>query len=137
MRTVTQFVNLVYEKLTEANLPITGKIYKLQRPRSNRLEDIVINTLVFQTIDQAVNTGYVNANVYVPGLDPDGDGPFIPDTARMETLGSLICNLFNPGFMGYISDGSYTLNVDGQNIFRDDQTYEFYLNIRIFGTLIN
>ena len=64
---------------------ISGNIYRSgMRPRNSSAEDAVV-TFVAGTPDQ-IQTGVVMVHIYVPDIDPFGDGCLVEDGQRTEAL---------------------------------------------------
>ncbi len=76
---------LAGSKLAEA---VSGGIYRNgYRPRDSRKEDIIVT---FTTgIPDQIETGVVTVNIYVPDIDPCGNGVFVEDGRRTEQLEAL------------------------------------------------
>lgn len=89
-KTAKQVQGDVYALLRESPLAasLTGGIYRAGfRPRDSRLEDAVVTF----TSGQAgqVQEGVVTVNIYVPDIDPYGNGVLVEDgerTAELEHL---------------------------------------------------
>lgn len=132
MNTTLDLVNIVFRLLASSPIQITGALYKLRRPRSTSLEDIVILPLVIQTLDESTQTGILSINLHVPNIDPDGSGNMYPDTARLSVLSAQIVALVNLN-----SSDNYLLTVHQQKLFQEDNLNESFLNIRVQALLIN
>ena len=67
---------------------VSGGIYRNgYRPRDSRKEDIIVT---FTTgIPDQIETGVVTVNIYVPDIDPCGNGIFVEDGRRTEQLEAL------------------------------------------------
>ena len=67
---------------------ITGEVYRNgYRPRDSRKEDVVV-TFTTGLPDQ-IQTGVVTVNIFVPDIDPYGNGVWVEDgkrTAQIERL---------------------------------------------------
>lgn len=76
---------LAGSKLAEA---VSGGVYRNgYRPRDSRKEDIIVT---FTTgIPDQIETGVVTVNIYVPDIDPCGNGVFVEDGRRTEQLEAL------------------------------------------------
>ena len=76
---------LTGSKLAEA---VSGGVYRNgYRPRDSRKEDIIVT---FTTgIPDQIETGVVTVNIYVPDIDPCGNGVFVEDGRRTEQLEAL------------------------------------------------
>ena len=65
-KTVLDGKQWILEILLDANLKISGKIYKDKRPTESQKEDIVINSLTMT--NEFLQKGVFNVNCYVPML---------------------------------------------------------------------
>lgn len=64
---------------------ISGEVYRNgSRPRDSRKEDAVV-TFTSGLPDQ-IQTGVVTVNIYVPDIDPYGNGTWIEDGNRTEQI---------------------------------------------------
>lgn len=65
---------------------VSGEVYRRgHRPRDSTLEDIIVHFSAGMA-DQAIQTGIVIVNIYVPDIDPFNDGTLREDTERTELL---------------------------------------------------
>lgn len=73
---------------SELAAEVTGEIYrKGYRPRDSRQEDIIV---IFTTgIPDEIQTGVVTINIFIPDIDPYGNGVQVEDGERSETLETL------------------------------------------------
>jgi hypothetical protein len=64
---------------------VSGEVYRMgYRPRDSRKEDIIV---AFTTgLADEVQTGIVTINIYVPDIDPYGNGTLVEDGQRTEEL---------------------------------------------------
>lgn len=77
----------IYKLLMDSSLSVllSGGIYRSgYRPRDSRSEDAVV-TFTAGLPDQ-IQTGVVTINIYVPDVDPYGNGVLVEDGARTEEL---------------------------------------------------
>lgn len=67
---------------------ISGSVYRNGlRPRDSRQEDAVV---IFSTgLPSQIETGVVIVNIYVPDIDPYGNGVLVEDGQRVEQLETL------------------------------------------------
>lgn len=79
----TDIIELI--RNSELAADISGEVYRNgYRPRDSRLEDIVVT---FTTgLPDEIQTGVVTINVYVPDIDPYGNGVLVEDGERTEAL---------------------------------------------------
>lgn len=86
-KTSKQIQGDVYQLLKDSTLytMISGEVYrKGYRPRDSRLEDAVV---IFTTgLPDQIQTGVVTVNIFVPDVDPYGNGVFVEDGERTEDL---------------------------------------------------
>lgn len=79
----TDIIELI--RNSEIAADISGEVYRNgYRHRDSRLEDIVVT---FTTgLPDEIQTGVVTINVYVPDIDPYGNGVLVEDGERTEAL---------------------------------------------------
>ena len=81
----------IYKLLQGSSIPsaISGSIYRNGcRPRDSRLEDIIVTFTA--GLPEQIQTGVVTINVFVPDIDPEGNGIHLEDIERTETLERLM-----------------------------------------------
>lgn len=80
----------VYRLLRDSTLSsmISGAVYrKGERPRNSKVEDAVV---IFTTgLPDQIQTGVVTVNIYVPDIDPFGNGVLTEDSKRTAEIESL------------------------------------------------
>lgn len=86
-RTSRQIQGDIYQLLVDSTLSamISGGVYRAgMRPRDSRLEDAEVR---FTTgLAGQVQTGVVTVNIWVPDIDPWGNGVLVEDSERTEQL---------------------------------------------------
>lgn len=86
-RTSRQIQGDIYRLLVDSTLSamISGGVYRAgMRPRDSRLEDAEVR---FTTgLAGQVQTGVVTVNIWVPDIDPWGNGVLVEDSERTEQL---------------------------------------------------
>lgn len=128
MKTTLDLVDIVYSVLINSSLKsaISGKIYKFKRPVNSNVEDVVINSL--PVTNQQLQTAIVNVNVFVPELalsvnsEPDDQ----PDFVRLKQLAALAVAALMDGVAG-----DYTWDVQQQTVIEDEESSQYYVNVRI------
>lgn len=89
-KTAKQVEGDVRQMLLDSTLytMISGEVYRNGlRPRDSQKEDAVV---IFSTgIPNQIQTGVVIVNLFVPDIDPYGDGVFVEDGQRVERLEAL------------------------------------------------
>lgn len=89
-KTATQVEGDIRRLLQDSTLytMISGEVYRNGlRPRDSRKEDAVV---IFSTgVPSQIETGVVIVNLYVPDIDPYGDGVLVENGQRVEELESL------------------------------------------------
>lgn len=89
-KTGKQIQGDVYRLLRDSTLYtlISGEVYRNGlRPRDSRKEDATV-TFTAGLPDQ-IQTGVVTVNIFVPDIDPDGNGTWVEDGRRVEELEKL------------------------------------------------
>jgi hypothetical protein len=86
-KTGSQIEGDIFQLLRVSDLAkgLTGQVYRFgMRPRDSKLEDAVV---IFTTgIPTQVEEGVVTINIYVPDIDPYGNGVLTKDGERAEQL---------------------------------------------------
>ena len=86
-KTSKQVQGDIYQLLKDSTLYtlISGEVYRQGcRPRDSRLEDAVV---IFTTgIPNQIQTGVVTVNIFVPDIDPYGNGVWVEDGERTERV---------------------------------------------------
>lgn len=86
-KTGKQIQGDVYRLFKDSTLytMISGEVYREgYRPRDSRLEDAVV---IFDTgLSDEIQTGIVTVDIYVPDIDPYGNGVLVEDGQRTEQL---------------------------------------------------
>lgn len=86
-KTAKQIQGDIYRLLRNSTLRtmISGDVYRNGlRPRDSRKEDVVI-TFTAGLPDQ-IQTGVVTVNIFIPDIDPEGNGTWVEDGKRSEEL---------------------------------------------------
>lgn len=130
MKTGSEIQGDVYSMLLESGLAsmITGKVYRNgYRPRDSREEDAIV-TFTAGLPDQ-IETGVVTVNVYVPDIDPYGDGVHVKDGARCEAIERAAAE-WVASLTASVSNYRFGLN---QTIYteRDYETHQHFIVIRL------
>lgn len=87
MLTASQVQSDVYQMLRQSTLAsmISGAVYRAgYRPRDSRAEDAIVIFTAGLTAE--VETGVVTIDIYVPDIDPFGNGVLVEDGARTAEL---------------------------------------------------
>ena len=86
-KTGKQIQGDVYRLFKDSTLytMISGEVYREgYRPRDSRLEDAVV---IFDAgLSDEIQTGIVTVDIYVPDIDPYGNGVLVEDGQRTEQL---------------------------------------------------
>lgn len=96
---------------SELAAEVTGEIYRRgYRPRDSRKEDIIV---IFTTgIPDEIQTGVVTINIFIPDIDPYGNGVQVEDGERSEALEALaqrwVDNLSGTNYLFELQQTIYT-----------------------------
>ena len=86
-KTAKQIQGDIYDMLRTSSLSdmISGSVYRAgMRPRDSKLEDAVV---IFTTGNPGqIQTGIITINIYVPDIDPYGNGVLTENGQRCEEL---------------------------------------------------
>lgn len=86
-KTAKEIERYVYKLLKESTIAesISGGVYrKGMRPRDSKLEDAVV--IFTAGLSGQIQSGVITINIYVPDIDPYGNGVFVEDGKRTEEL---------------------------------------------------
>jgi hypothetical protein len=130
-KTSRQVQSDIFDLLSKSSLVdiISGQVYKDGlRPRDSTLEDAVV---VFTTGSAAeVLNGVVTVLLYVPDIDPYGNGVYVEDTARVETLEAAAAKWVE-GMTSNVT-GDYLLRLDRMiQTFGDKDINQHFISIGI------
>ncbi len=87
MLTASQVQTDVYQMLRQSNLAsmISGAVYRAgYRPRDSKKEDAVV--IFTAGLNAEIETGVVTIDIYVPDIDPFGNGILTEDGARTAEI---------------------------------------------------
>lgn len=89
-KTGKQIQSDVYQLLRDSTLytQISGEVYRSGfRPRDSRLEDAEV--IFTAGLTDQIQSGVVTVNIFVPDIDPWGNGVLVEDSQRTEELEGL------------------------------------------------
>lgn len=99
---------------SELAAEVTGEIYRRgYRPRDSRKEDIIV---IFTTgLPDEIQTGVVTINIFIPDIDPYGNGVQEEDGERSETLEALAqCWVENLSGTNYLFELQQTIYTEAE-----------------------
>ncbi|HZF64201.1 MAG TPA: hypothetical protein VEZ55_06950 [Chitinophagaceae bacterium] len=141
MITSSELIQVVYDGLKGSLLEqaVSGKIYKRRRPKNSNLEDVVINSL--PTVNGQLQQAVLNVNVFVPDLQLSigGEKQNLPDEKRLNELEVLAVSVLKEGSAEDSQKRFIQFEVQQTNILEDDESDQYFINIRLqfFITNIN
>ena len=96
---------------SELAAEVTGEIYRRgYRPRDSRKEDIIV--IFTAGLPDEIQTGVVTINIFIPDIDPYGNGVQVEDGERSETLEALaqrwVENLSGTNYLFELQQTIYT-----------------------------
>lgn len=121
------------ELMTGALKP-NGDLYKYRRPLNSKSEDVVINSLPFDT--EALQQGTLNVNIHVPNLTLELDGAVDdtqPNTERLGELADIAMELLKDVWS---YDGHHYFSAQQENLIQDTNS-SCYINIRVDFRSVN
>jgi len=133
MKDTNDAISVIWKDLKNANLNITGQIYKITRAINSRKEDIVINSLPMA--GDSLQRCFINVNAYVNNLVVTIDGQndsSLPDTARLKALTTAIISVLED-----VSAADHYYFVASQQTLREELLNQHYSNIRLEFYFIN
>ncbi|WP_290534644.1 hypothetical protein [Alistipes sp.] len=87
-KTSRQVQGDIYRLLRSSDMfpQLSGEVYRQgMRPRDSQLEDAVV-IFTAGLADGDIETGVVTVNIFVPDIDPYGNGVFVEDGVRTEQV---------------------------------------------------
>lgn len=108
-KTGKQIQGDIYRLLCGSNLAaqLSGAVYRNgYRPRDSRKEDVIVSFTAGMA-DQ-IQTGVVTVNIYVPDIDPWGNGTWVEDGERTELIEAMSQEWFND-VSDSVTDYSFSL----------------------------
>lgn len=105
---------------------ITGGVYKHLRPAASKLEDVVINSLPIT--GEQLQAGVANVNIHVPDLEVNIGGVVEkqPNHLRLQVLCLAALTSLKDQW-----NEDYHFDVQQQNLIRDENGGDHYINIRL------
>jgi len=101
---------------------LSGAIYKQNRPKDSKLEDIVVRTLTMNA-DQ-VQEGIINVNIHVPNQNLVNDDTQ-PNLVRFDIITSIVVSTLSD-YSGY----DYWFDIDSPGVPERDGI-NWFVNVRI------
>ena len=133
MKTPGTQVEILYKLFNGSGLKtitpgkITGDVYKITRPNSQK-EDIVVKSL--SLVGQTKQFGSAVVNIWVP--DKDQKSQNVPDTKRIDILSALAVDLISTTV-----SPDYNMTIANQGMFDEpDMKYHYYsitINFEFFN----
>lgn len=106
---------------------LTGGVYKLERPRDSKLEDVVVSSLpIPENTNPQVATCNVNIHVPNKAISIDGFPHTVADNARLKELADILITALDEG----VSD-TYSYRVTNQTLIEEPERNEHFFNIRL------
>lgn len=106
---------------------ITGGVYIRQRPDNSVKEDIVVNTIALsQEYFPQIGTSNINIHVADKTVNIGGVQQKVPDLARLKTLSGLVLDKIRT-----VVVQGLTMSIEPQNLIKEDEISQHYVNIRI------
>jgi hypothetical protein len=128
MKSTLDLVDIVWTALDASALKaaITGDISKHRRTPNSTKEDIVINALPISGAQ--IQEAIVNVNLHVPDIKVNKNGmdDFMPNHTRLKALCNIALNALQDNW-----GEDYNFDVQQQNLFRDEEANDHYINIRL------
>ena len=124
-KTVLDGKQWILEILLDANLKISGKIYKDKRPTESQKEDIVINSLTMT--NEFLQKGVFNVNCYVPMLSIKNTNGIIQKQKNAKRLKEITNAVYSA--LDEVWNDDYLLEVTNHQEFEEDNFN--YINFRV------
>ena len=106
---------------------LTGGVYIRQRPDNSVKEDIVVNTIALSQ-EYAPQIGTSNINIHVADklVNIGGAQQKVPDLSRLKLLSGLVLDKIRT-----VVIQGLTMTIEPQNLIKEDEINQHYVNIRI------
>lgn len=130
MKTTFDVNTYVYQLASQAiGTTLTGGVYKLERPRGSKVEDIVVSSLpITEGVGPQVAT--CNVNIHVPDIDIGiAEEPHkVANNARLKELADILITALDEGVS---AAGDYTYRVTNQTVIEEPELGEHFFNLRL------
>lgn len=128
----TFFFDLI--KASPIATAVNGSVYRHGlRPRDSKLEDITVSFV--SGLTNQIQTGVIAVCIYVPDIDPYGNGVYVEDGSRTATLERIAQNWIDSHPAG-TSDYYLSLQ-DTIATIEDEQIHQHFVSIMIHYDLFN
>lgn len=123
MKTTSDALDVLFKFINDSTIKptISGGIYKLKRPTSSTLEDVVINSVALG--DSNYQEGVLNVNAYVPNITVNNSS--LPNTARIKAIENA-CKVLQE-----VYGEGYSFWVSSTSIYEETDIKSHYINNRI------
>jgi hypothetical protein len=103
---------------------ITGKVYRVYKPKTSELEDVVINILFLDSgYYTDIQNGEANINIFVKNIDG------VPNITRLDTISGIILTLLETNKQ---SNNLFSYEILQTKLFSDsEQNTMTFLNIKL------
>lgn len=106
---------------------LTGGVYIRQRPDNSVKEDIVVNTITLsQEYAPQIGTSNINIHVADKTVNIGGVQQKVADLVRLKTLSGLVLDKIRT-----VVVQGLTMTIEPQNLIKEDEISQHYVNIRI------
>ena len=106
---------------------LTGGVYIRQRPDNSVKEDIVVNTIALsQEYAPQIGTSNINIHVSDKTVNIGGVQQKVADLVRLKTLSGLVLDKIRT-----VVVQGLTMTIEPQNLIKEDEISQHYVNIRI------
>lgn len=106
---------------------LTGGVYIRQRPDNSVKEDIVVNTIALsQEYVPQIGTSNINIHVADKTVNIGGVQQKVADLVRLKTLSGLVLDKIRT-----VVVQGLTMTIEPQNLIKEDEINQHYVNIRI------
>ena len=131
MKTVLDQMNILYERLSIAQLGISGSVEKDPYTPLGK-EDIVINSL--PVVGDTQQNGQANVNVYIPSNPVVENGRSVtkPNLERFEEIVPLVINEIE-GIIG----SDYNIEIESTMLYEEPEIKYHYFNIKVNFEFLN
>ncbi|MBC9913186.1 hypothetical protein [Chitinophaga varians] len=135
MITTLKAIDAIWKLLNDSALrtEVSGGVYKLKRPINSQREDVVVNSLPFDSLQ--LQKGIINVNIHVPNLVITANGiqdTTQPDFVRLSELASIAAPLLTDSW-----NDEWHFDVQQHTVIEEAELREHFVNFRLEFYAIN
>lgn len=128
MKTTFEVNNFLFTLVASIGTTLTGGVYKMERPRNSKSEDIVVSSLPINEGENPVEVT-CNVNIHVPNvlISIDGFPHQVANNVRLKAIADILLAAIDQD----ITAAGIHYRVISQTIFEEPAMNEHFYNIRL------